>query len=296
MIRQKPIGPATSVASRSWRRRRRTLDGDRLGVRLTATVLNSVAGLLESDATRHVTRGRWLVTQPRYVGGLVVDGLGWAATVVALRYLPVFVVQAVLGGAIALTAIGARVVYGSALRRVDRLACAACVAGLVLVAASAGPERPAGASSSAELALGAAAIVLVVVLVAAWRAGAAWPLALVAGLGFGGSSVAVRAVHLTVGESPVGLLGAPPLYLVIVFGVVGLVAYSLALERASVARVTAILIVAEVTVPGLSGIVLLGDSVRPGWWAAMSAGLALAVAGVVVLSDSPAQKPPPLRR
>jgi hypothetical protein len=156
-------------------------------------------------------------------------------------------------------------------------------------------QRPAGASSSAELALGAAAIVLVVALVAAWRAGAAWPLALVAGLGFGGSSVAVRAVHLTVGESPVGLLGAPPLYLVIVFGVVGLVAYSRALERASVARVTAILLVAEVTVPGLAGIVLLGDSVRPGWWAAMITGLALAVAGVVVLSDSPAQQPPPLR-
>jgi len=53
---------------------------------LTATILNSVAGLLESDATRHVHRGRWLVTQPRYLGGLVVDGLGWATTVVALRY------------------------------------------------------------------------------------------------------------------------------------------------------------------------------------------------------------------
>ena len=62
------------------------------------------------------------------------------------------------------------------------------------------------------------------------------------------------------------------------------------------ARVTAILIVAEVTVPGLAGIVLLGDSVRPGWWAAMSAGLVLAVAGVVVLAGSPAQQPPPLRR
>ena len=129
---------------------------------LTATVLNSVAGLLESDATRHVSRGRWLVTQPRYLGGLVVDGLGWATTVVALRYLPVFVVQAVLGGAIA----------------------------------------------------------LVVALVGAWRADAAWPLALVAGLGFGGSSVAVRAVHLTVGES-LGLLETPSLYLVVVFGAVG---------------------------------------------------------------------------
>ena len=86
-----------------------------------------------------------------------------------------------------------------------------------------------------------------------------------------------------------------PLYLVIVFGVVGLVAYSRALERASLARVTAILLVTEVTVPGLAGIVLLGDSVRPGWWAAMSAGLVLAVAGVVVLAGSPAQQPPPLR-
>ena len=262
---------------------------------LAATVLNSVAGLLESDATRHVGRGGWLVTRPRYLGGLLVDGLGWVATVVALRYLPVFVVQAVLGGAIALTAIGARIVYGSRLRRVDRLACVACVAGLVLVAASAGLDRPVDPSSAAELALGAAAIALVVALVAAWRADAAWPLPLVAGLGFGGSSVAVRAVHLTVGESLVGLIGAPSLYLVIVFGVVGLVAFSRALERASLARVTAILLVTEVTVPGLAGIVLLGDSVRPGWWTAMSAGLILAVAGVVVLASSPAQQPPPLR-
>jgi len=82
---------------------------------------------------------------------------------------------------------------------------------------------------------------------------------------------------------------------VIVFGVAGLAAYSRALGRGSLARVTAILIVTEVTVPGLAGIVLLGDSVRPGWWAAMSAGLVLAVAGVVVLAGSPAQQPPPLR-
>ena len=56
---------------------------------------------------------------------------------------------------------------------------------------------------------------------------------------------------------------------------------------------TAILLVTEVTVPGLAGIVLLGDSVRLGWWAATGAGLVLAVAGVVVLSGSPAHRPPP---
>jgi len=262
---------------------------------LVATVLNSLAGLLESDAARYVTRRRSLATQPRYLGGLLVDGLGWLSTVVALRYLPVFVVQAVLGGAIALTAVGARVVYRTALRRVDELGCVACVVGLVLVAASAGPERPADPSSSALLTLTAAAVVLVVALVAAWRSGAAWLLALIAGMGFGGSSVAVRAVHLAAGEDPVRLLETPAVYLVVAFGAVGLAAYSRALERANLARVTAILLVTEVTVPGLAGIVLLGDSVRAGWWPVMTAGLAVAVGGVVVLAGSPAQRPPPPR-
>jgi drug/metabolite transporter (DMT)-like permease len=267
-----------------------------LAFALAAMVLNSVAGLLESDATRYVTRGRSLATQPRYLGGLLVDGLGWLSTVVALRYLPVFVVQAVLGGAIALTAVGARLVYRSSLRPVDRVACAACVVGLVLVAASAGSERPAAPSSAALIVLVVAALALVVALAATWRGGVAWGLALVAGMGFGGSSVAVRAVHLTLGENPVSLLGAPSPYLVVVFGAVGLIAYSRALERGSLARVTAILLVTEVTVPGLAGIVLLGDSVRPGWWAVMTGGLVLAVAGVVVLAGSPTQQPPPARR
>jgi uncharacterized membrane protein HdeD (DUF308 family) len=78
-----------------------------------------------------------------------------------------------------------------------------------------------------------------------------------------------------------------------VFGAVGLIGYSRALGRSSLPRVTAILLVTEVTVPGLAGIVLLGDSVRPGWWPAMTAGLVLAVAGVVVLAGSPVHRPPP---
>src|SRR3954452_14943621 len=132
-----------------------------LAFALAAMVLNSVAGLLESDATRYVTRGRALAMQPRYLGGLLVDGLGWASTVVALRYSPVFVVQAVLGGAIALTAVGARIVYGSALRGVAGLPGGVCGAGPVLVAPGAGPDGPADPSSSAVLALALVAVVLV---------------------------------------------------------------------------------------------------------------------------------------
>jgi drug/metabolite transporter (DMT)-like permease len=260
---------------------------------LGATVLNSVAGLLESDGARYVTHRRPLGTQPRYLGGLVVDGLGWVCTVVALRWLPVFVVQAVLGGAIALTALGARVCYGSMLRRIDRWAIAGCTVGLVLIAGSAGPEQPLGVSTAAVLALLAAAGLLALALVALRSSGRAWPLGVVAGLGFGGTSVAVRAVHRSGDADPVTLLGQPAVYALLAFWVVGMIAYSWALTLTSVAELTAMLLVTEIVVPGLVGIVLLGDSVRAGWWWVLGLGFALAVTGVTVLARSPVQRPPP---
>jgi len=79
---------------------------------LGGMVLNSVAGLLQADATQRVKRQRQLLTQPHYVIGLLVDGLAWVCTVVALRHLPVFAVQGILGGSIALTAVAARIRYG----------------------------------------------------------------------------------------------------------------------------------------------------------------------------------------
>ena len=57
-----------------------------------------------------------------------------------------------------------------------------------------------------------------------------------------------------------------------------------------------VFLVTEVIVPGLVGIALLGDAVRPGWWPVMAIGLVSAVAGVVVLAHSPAQAPPRRRR
>jgi drug/metabolite transporter (DMT)-like permease len=164
---------------------------------VTATVLNSIAGPMQSNA-RHVTRHRSLATQPWYIAGLVVDGCGWVCTVLALRHLPVFVVQAVQGGAIALTAIGASVIWGSSLRTIDRVAVGACVAGLVLVSASAGSGRPATTAWVSTVVLVPTCAALVLALLALRSSGRAWPLAVIAGLGFGATSL------------PSGLSTSPP--------------------------------------------------------------------------------------
>jgi drug/metabolite transporter (DMT)-like permease len=261
-----------------------------------AMLLNSVAGLLESDATRRVSRRRPLIAQPRYLGGLLVDGMGWVVTVVALRHLPVFAVQAVLGATIAVTALAARALYGSVLRTVDRIAMVACLIGLVLVAGSAGSERPSVVSWTADLVLSVALALVVVAACALWHSGRVWPLAVVAGLGFGGTSLAIRAVQLAGdGDVVVQLLAQPTSYLVLGFAAAGLACYSRALGLGSLAQVTAVFLVTEVIVPGLVGIGVLGDSVRPGWWLPMVAGLLLAVLGVLVLARSPARQPPPAR-
>ncbi len=53
---------------------------------------------------------------------------------------------------------------------------------------------------------------------------------------------------------------------------------------------TGVLVVTEAVVPGLIGMVLLGDVVRSGWQLPLALGLLVAVGGVVALVRSPARR------
>lgn len=261
---------------------------------LAAMVLNTVAGLSQSHATSRVSRQRDLVTQPGYLAGLACDAGGWACTVVALRHLPVFAVQGVLGGVIVVTAITARLLHQAQLRRADLYAIGCCLVGLVVVAASADADQPPPAPASAYVAMFLGAGVLAVTMVWVWRGPRAWPLAMVAGLGLGGTSLAVRAVRVPTAMNAglLDLLFQPAAYLVVLLWVIGILGYTRALRIGTLTRITAVFQVTEVVVPGLVGIVLLNDRVRPGWELPMAVGLVLATAGVLALARSPAAQPP----
>jgi len=261
---------------------------------LAAMVLNTVAGLSQSYATSRVSLQRHLVTEPRYLAGLGCDALGWVATVVALRHLPVFAVQGVLGGSIVVTAITARLLHRAQLRRVDRSAIAACVIGLVMVAASAEADQPPSVPSSTYVVLFIGAALLALTMAAVWRGPRAWPLAMVAGLGLGGTSLAVRAVRVPTAMNAdlFDLLLQPAAYLVVLLWIIGILGYTRSLRMGTLTRVTAVFQVTEVVVPGLVGIVLLNDHVRAGWVLPMAVGLVLAAGGVLALARSPASRPP----
>lgn len=254
---------------------------------MLATVLNSGAGLLQAAATHQSAEGTALLRDRRYLGGLGVDGLGWGCTVVALRHLPVFAVQAVLAGNMALTLLASRVLYRNRLRVADRLAIGACLLGLVLVASGGDTSAPEPVTHSTEIILGITAGAVAVCVAGLRTSRHDATLAVLAGLGFGSTSIAVRAIH------PAGLLellAQPAVYLVLCFWLAGLVAYTRAIAIGSLPLVTAVYLVTEVIVPGLASMLLLGDTVRSGWAVPMALGLALAAGGVLVLSNSPAHR------
>jgi hypothetical protein len=263
-----------------------------------AMVLNSCGALLQADGARRATRRRPAAVQPRYLGGMALDLVAWGCAVMALRVLPVFAVQAVIGGTIALTAVVSARLIGARMPLTTRLAVTACLAGLVLVAASAGPEQPPVHRPGVDVVLLASVLLLAVAVLVLRQGKHSWPLAVVSGLGFGGGAVSVRAAHVQTGDGlDLGLLlGQPSTYLVVGFWLVGMVGYTAALSRGEVGAVTAVFTVTEVLVPGMVGIQLLGDPVRSGWAWVLALGLALALAGTVVIAKAPPLRPPRIRK
>lgn len=250
-----------------------------------AAVGYGVSTVMQAVGARR-SGGMGSLAQPLVLLALVVDGLAWLLSLLALDALPLFVVQAVLASSVAVVVVLARVVLHAPTRRRDWAAVGVVVAALAVVAGGSGeqpaPEPPAGFTTGVLVASGALAVVTALV----YRRGNAVLLALLSGLGYSGAAVAARAAH---GSGDLLDTVLQPLALaIVVCGAVGVLAYLRALERGSVGGSAAVLSVVEVVVPGAVGLVLLGDVIKPGWTLPVAVALAAALAACVVLASSPA--------
>lgn len=253
---------------------------------------NAGAALLEAMATRRASSAAGVVLSPMYIVGLLLDILGWVLTVVALRYMPIVAVQAIVAGQVVITVVASHWVFDTPLRRVDLVAAAANVVGLALLVASASTEENPQGSTAATVALIVVfGVLLAVGVLVALRSRRATLVAFMAGLSFGGTAVAVRLVHLegSLGHIVATILADPVAWALIAYAALGLGLYTVALSRGAVGPVVAVLAVTETLVPGLLGLLVLGDGIRSGWWPGFVLGLLLALGGVTMLSRSPAQ-------
>jgi drug/metabolite transporter (DMT)-like permease len=232
-----------------------------------------------------------MMRQGWYAAGLLCDLVGWLLTMYAVKHLPLFAVHTTLAGSVAVTVVLARVFLHAPLRRIDRVAVAVVLGGLLLVglAAESSPEPGGGSLARTALALGL--VPAGALAVAAVRSGRPIGAAIVAGLLFSLGAASVRTLDLD--DVPEGLLGQPTAWAVPLFLGVGLLVHARSLQNGNVGPVTAALWATEVLVASVTGYVLFDDSVRPGTLPIAIVGILMALGATVHLALVPSDTPEP---
>ncbi|MEV4202589.1 hypothetical protein [Micromonospora globbae] len=250
----------------------------------TAAIVQSI-GARRLAATPHVDPRLLLrlVRNGPYATGLVLDGASSLLTFTALRILPIFAVQAVGAANLGMVALIAMCVLRLRLTARDWGAIGGVIAGLVLLVLSAVAAPPNEVTGTAGWWLLAAVVVLAggAYLGSPAMSGPAVP-GLLAGLSFGSAALGARLLGRV--ETVGALVASPATYAVVLAGLTGVLLYAMALQRGSVTVTSASAIVGQTVAPALTGWLLLGDRVRPGFTPVAVLGFLLAVSGAVALA------------
>jgi drug/metabolite transporter (DMT)-like permease len=226
-----------------------------------------------------------------YAGGLLLDGLGFLASLAALRTLPLFVVESAIASSVAITAVLAVLFLRVRLTRRELIALVAVGVGLVALAVSARAEAAVPLSGPASWLLLGCVLPVAGLGLGALRtggSGGAAALAATAGLGFGGVGVAARVVVLPAAWWRLVL--DPVAWALVAFSLIAMAAYGLALQRGSVTTVAAVTFTVETVVPAAIGLLWLGDRVRPGAAPVAVLGFVLTLGGSIVLARHAAEE------
>jgi drug/metabolite transporter (DMT)-like permease len=246
------------------------------------SVLQSIGARRTAHVTG-VTGVALIVVQVPYLLGLACDGLAFAANVVALQELPLFLVQSIVTASVGVTAVIAGI-RGERLSRRDLVSLTILGIGLILLSLTANAESAVRVPQVAQwVILGSGILPVVVGLVALRvpRRRSSLVLAAAAGLAWTGVAVAARGVSAH--RINLHLLAHPLIWTILVQGVIGTVFFALALRRGSVTSVTATTFVLEMVIPSAIGLWLFGDTVAHGNgpWAVV--GFVFAIGGILSL-------------
>ncbi|TGD84400.1 hypothetical protein BayCH28_25570 [Mycolicibacterium sp. CH28] len=255
----------------------------------------SAAAARDRGATGHVTAtgGPTLRSTMRaaltaaFIAGVVLDVVGFAGSAVSARLIPLFLSQTIISANLVVTAVLGIAVLGIGLRRRDWIAIGTVIVSLFVLGLGSGerggvnPDRLVHwgvLAGSVLILLGGIALVRFLGSRGAIMAG------LIAGVLFGGLAIAVRVLDGLDPLQPWVLAADPAAWAVVISGVGGFYLHTVALQLGSVNGATAALVVGETVVPGIIGVVFLGDSAQPGLGWVVALGFVGAVAGAVAVA------------
>ncbi|MGW4160908.1 hypothetical protein [Streptomyces sp. NPDC004788] len=258
-----------------------------LGSRKSARREAAAAGQLTQHGGPSLSSTAKAAMTWEFVGGSILDFVGFGLGALAARMLPLFLSQTVISANLVITAVLGVRLLGIRLTRAEWTSIGAVCSALVLLASAAGPEGSGRTPISTHWWLLAVSLLLMAggtALVRVLGARAAILAGLLSGLGFGALGVGVRILNGIAPFAPGTVLTDPALYAIVVAGVGGMYLHTVALQVGSVNGATAALVVGETVLPGMIGVWWLGDASRPGFtWLAVL-GFVLAVTGAVAVA------------
>lgn len=228
-----------------------------------------------------------LASNAPYMAGIALDIIGWLLTLVAVRALPLFLVQSVVSANIVIAALLDEIVLRRRLPRQGYGLILMILAGLTVLASTAAPIQV--NQPIADWYQWGALIVLIVlgligsVLVRLKTRAAAIGLAAIAGIAFGGISIVGRLLIVNVPFWH--FLENPLSWVLIAYSGLGMLFFSIALQRTTATTVNAVAVALQTVAPAAIGIALLGDGVRAGFWPLMIAAMVTTLIGAVALAS-----------
>lgn len=251
----------------------------------TAAVLQKISADKEKDVSSLDARFLWRLFQNKpYAAGVALDILGWLLTLFAVQYLPLFLVEAIIAANIVVTAVVERLLLHRPMRSKAYLAIAIILAGLTVLALAASPEKAEPINGMLKWLIILAPIPIAMagyVLARSKTYSASIGLAILGGIAFGDTSIVGRIFSLS--QPAWHTVYSPLVFALIASGILGILLFSIALQRAQATTINASMAASQTLVPAIIGIVFLGDDARHGMWYLVVLGISLVLGGVAFL-------------
>lgn len=270
---------------------------------LGCAICNGVSAVLQkvgADSHPHATSLHpglvWkLLRNKPYVYGLLIDLVAWILTLIAVHNLPLFLVQPITSVSVIITVLVERLFFKRPLRLLTLAAIGVILLGLLIIASQA-MLQTARRVSGVDYWMLVAGIPFVVtalgtVFVRLHDSFATTVLAGLSGVAFGGTAVTGRMLSFT--ETPWHAIYSPIFISLVIYGLIGIMLFTVALQRQHASTVNAAMITFETIVPMAIGLIVLGDTPKSGSYAVIIIGMIVALSGtlaVLVLQPEEALK------
>lgn len=221
-----------------------------------------------------------------YLMGIIIEIIGYGLSLIALRILPLFLVQSILAASVVVTAIAERIFLHRRISSKSIKAILIVMIGLILLSMGAEPSKAKNQSQTVLLLLELSPLILGIlgiVFIYMKNKISASLLAIIGGLAYGNTSTIGRIFiyphHL------MQLIYYPLFWGLIASAIIGQYFFTIALQRASAIKGNSIMITAQTLGPALIGLIYLNDKIQTDFIAFVIIGAILVIGGSLTIAS-----------